>query len=349
MTESQSPDLPRRLLTELCRLVAERAAVEQQVHTDFSQQNETAESEFREAERLLSEDYRTRKAAVEQEFASTRTATETKFQSEHEALEKAYEAAKEKIAAQFVADQQAAEQAQQDAHWEAIEASEAARGGMNIPLKEVLAGLESRWQQLETIHQQAVDLLRDRGHWDDVPETPPVAVLLEKHPGRRFYHALEVTQNQLRDLQQRHFWSSLYRGVRPVGIFLLVCLLTCYPSFLIFGKDNLQWAAVSRRRDRRDRQHCGWPSGATTSPNGDPSTSILLCGTPCSKPGWATRRCWKRPRPTASGWMPPSTPATRPSRTRPIRSMPPPRPASKSGVRSTRSGPIASSPADWPN
>ena len=141
MIESQSPDLPRRLLTELCRLVAERAAVERQVHADFSQRNETAENEFREAERLLNEDYRSRKAAVEQELTSTRTATETKFQSEHEALEKAYEAAKEKIAAQFAADQQAAEQAQQDAHWEAIEASEAARGGMNIPLKEVLAGL----------------------------------------------------------------------------------------------------------------------------------------------------------------------------------------------------------------
>ena len=108
-----------------------------------------------------------------------------------------------------------------------------------------MPGLESRWQQLETIHQQAVDLLQDRGHWEDVPETPPVAVLLEKHPGRRFYHALELAQSQLRDLQKRHFWTSLYRGIRPVAIFLLICLLTGYPSFLIFGKDNLQWAAVS--------------------------------------------------------------------------------------------------------
>ena len=125
MSESLSPDLPRRLLTELCRLVAERAAVERQVHSDFAAHNETAESEFREAERLLTEDYRTRKAAIEQELASTRSTTETKFQSEHDTLEKAYEAAKEKIAAQFAVDQQAAEQAMQDAHWEAIAASEA--------------------------------------------------------------------------------------------------------------------------------------------------------------------------------------------------------------------------------
>ncbi len=245
MIESQSPDLPRRLLTDLCHLVSERASVERQVHADFSERNETAENEFREAERLLNEGYHARKAAIEQEFTSTRTTTETKFESEHEALEKAYEAAKEKIAAQFAADQQAADNAQQDAHWEAIEASEAARGGMNIPLKEVLAGVESRWQQLEQIHQQAVDLLRDRGHWDDVPETPPVAVLLEKHPGRRFYHALELAQAQLRDLQKRHFWSRLHQGIWPLAIFLLICGLTVVPAGLIFGWNDWPFAAVS--------------------------------------------------------------------------------------------------------
>jgi energy-coupling factor transporter ATP-binding protein EcfA2 len=245
MSEPQSPDLPRRLLTDLCHLVSERAAVERQVHADFAQGNETAENEYREAERLLTEDYHARKAAIEQEFASARTTTEAKFQSEHESLERAYEAAREKIAAQFAADQQAAEQAQQDAHWEAIEASEAARGGMNIPLKEVLAGLESRWQQLEQIHQQAVDLLRERGHWDDVPETPPVAVLLEKHPGRRFYHALELAQSQLRDLQKRHFWSRLHQGFWPVGIFLLVCGLTVVPAGFILGWNDWPFAAVS--------------------------------------------------------------------------------------------------------
>ena len=238
MSESQSPDLPRKLLTELCRLVSERAAVERQVHADFAQGNETAESEFRDAERLLTEDYHTRKAAVEQEFASAHNTTETKFHTEHESLEKGYEAAKEKIAAQYAADQQAAEHAQQDAHWEAIEASEAARGGMNIPLKDVIAGVESRWKQLEEIHQQAVNVLQERGYWEDVPETPPVAVLLEKHPGRRFYHALELAQAQIADLQKRTFFSRLHQGFWPLAILLAACSLTVVPAGLIFGWMN---------------------------------------------------------------------------------------------------------------
>lgn len=243
MSESQSPDLPRKLLTELCRLVSERAAVERQVHADFTQGNETAESEFRDAERLLTENYHSQKAAVEQEFASARNTTETKFHTEHEALEKGYEAAKEKITAQYVADQQAAEQTQQDAHWEAIEASEAARGGMNIPLKDVIAGVESRWKQLEEIHQQAVNVLQERGYWEDVPETPPVAVLLEKHPGRRFYHALELAQAQIADLQKRTFFSRLHQGFWPLAILLAACSVTVVPSGIIFGWMNWPFLA----------------------------------------------------------------------------------------------------------
>ena len=69
---------------------------------------------------------------------------------------------------------------------------------------------------------------------------------MEKHPGRRFYHALELAQNQLRDLQKRHFWTSLYHGVRPVGIFLLVLAADrrIRRSSSSAGT-TWQWAAVS--------------------------------------------------------------------------------------------------------
>ena len=40
-----------------------------------------------------------------------------------------------------------------------MEAADAARGGLNLPLNDLLAGLDSRWQELANIHQQAVELL----------------------------------------------------------------------------------------------------------------------------------------------------------------------------------------------
>jgi DNA segregation ATPase FtsK/SpoIIIE, S-DNA-T family len=248
MSELRTPEGPRRLLTELCRLVAERAAVEQQARAEWAARNEAAEKEFQKALESSAERYRTRKATVEQEYVSTRSATETQFRTEHDAAQREFESARAEALAAAEADQQAAQQELQDAHWEAMESADAARGGLNLPLKELLAGLESRWQQLETVHKQAVELLERRGHWRDLPELPPVNTLLERHPGRRFCHALEQSQAQWRALS-RQFLPKLFQGWRPYGIFVLIWLLAASPLLALFKVFDWwqweHWAAIS--------------------------------------------------------------------------------------------------------
>ena len=155
---------------------------------------------FRSPQRTSAERYRARKAAAEAEYASARDEVETKFRTEHDALQQEYESVRAEILARAEADAQAAEQALQDSHWEALEAADAARGGLNLPLKELLAGLDDRWRQLQEILQQAVALMQHRGHWDGLPRRAPTNVILDKHPGRRFYHALEQAQAQWRAL-----------------------------------------------------------------------------------------------------------------------------------------------------
>lgn len=246
MSETVSPDGPRRLLTDLCRVVVERASVEEEVNTGFVGRKDAVEKEYQDVERQLDERYRTQKKTVEEAYASTRTATVTKFESEHGALQKEYDSVRAETLARFNADQQAAQQALQDAHWEAMEASDVARGGMNLPLKDVMAGLEGRWRELEGIHQQAVTLLQRRGHWDDLsPESAPVGVILEKHPGRRFCHALEQAQAQIRDLTSQRL-PKLLQGIRPIGFLLLIWLLAALPAIAIFGDwRDWRWAATS--------------------------------------------------------------------------------------------------------
>ena len=233
MSELLSPDAPRRLLSELCRLAAERAAAEQSLRGGFDARNEAAEKEFQDAERSLTEHYTARKAAVETEYAGKHNATAAKLQAEHDALQKEYESVKAKAIARFTADQEAAQQALQDAHWEATEAADAARGGLNLPLKELLAALDSRWQQLETIHRDAVELMQRRGHWSDLPELPPVGVILEKQPGRRFCHALEQSQAQFRVLSKQ-LLPRFFQGLRPLGLFILLWLVAACPLLALF-------------------------------------------------------------------------------------------------------------------
>jgi energy-coupling factor transporter ATP-binding protein EcfA2 len=236
--------MPRRLLSDLCRLVADRAAVEGQIEAGFDARNAAAEKESQEARARFDERYHREKTATEEKYASARAAAAAKFESEHGTLEKEYEKVRAEVLARFTADQQAAEQAAQDAHWEAVENSDAARGGLNLPLKEIFAGLDSRWHELESIHQQAVALLEQRGHWDEFPEASPPSVILEEQPGRRFCHALEQAQAQLRTLSKQ-FLPQVFRGVRPLGIVLLLWLLAVGPSVAIFGWQDWHWAAVS--------------------------------------------------------------------------------------------------------
>ena len=127
---------------------------------------------------------------------------ETKFRTEHDALQQEYESVRAEVLARAEADSQAAEQALQDSHWEALEAADAARGGLNLPMKDLSGGPG----------RPLAATPRDPptgGGGDAAPRTlgrpPPPAptnVILDKHPGRRFYHALEQAQAQWRALGQ---------------------------------------------------------------------------------------------------------------------------------------------------
>ncbi len=244
MSETYSPDTPRRLLSDLCRLVSERSASEKEIESAWAGCSEGAGKEFQEAQQHLDEDYRTEKTKAEQEYAATRAKTLATHEADRDALEKEYESVRAKALAHFAAEQQAAQQALQDAHWKAMETSDAARGSLNVPLGDVLAGLDSRWQELANIHQKAVDLLYQRGHWDDFPAAPPTEVIVEKHPGRRFCHALEQAQAQFAELSNQYL-PRLFQGFQPWAILLLLWILASAPLIDRFGLTDWRWAALS--------------------------------------------------------------------------------------------------------
>ena len=244
MTEVPSPETPRRLVTDLCRLVAERAGSEKEFQAGFVARNAAADNEYQEAQEQLDRRYNTDRANAEQEHVSVQSGAVAKFDAELAATQQEYDSLREKILTDFAAEQQAAEHALQDAKWNATETAEVARGGLNLPLDDLVAGLESRWQELDSLQHQAVALMEHRGHWDDLPEAPLPPVVLEKQPGRRFCHALEQAQAQFRALSKQ-LLPRLFVGVRPVGMFLLLWALAALPAVAVFGWRDWRWAAAS--------------------------------------------------------------------------------------------------------
>ena len=244
MSDSFTPDGPQRLLSDLCRLVAERRKVEEESQTDLVSEGDTSEKDFQESQESSAEDFRAKKEATEAEFVAAREAVETKYKAEREGLEKAYESVRAEIEARHAADLQAAQQTLQDSHWEAIETSDAARGGLNMPMKDLLAGLDERWQQLQELLQQAVAIMQYRGFWDDLPPPEPTPVMVEGQPGRRFCNALDKAQAQARELAEQRL-PGWFHGGWPLAIFCLLWIIAAVPSGFLLGWLDWLWAPVS--------------------------------------------------------------------------------------------------------
>ena len=237
MTEPFSPDGPQQILTDLCRLAAERVPAEEAIAAGFQARNEAAEKAFQEGIQTLSARYQAEKAAAEAESAAVRQEAIGGFESEHAAVHDEYEKVRQEIAERFETEKAVAEQEMQNAQWEATTIAEAAKGGSGVQLKEIQSQLEARWQELQSIHRQAATLLNRWGQWRDFADPQPVNLLLERHPMRRFCHALDMARTQYRALSSL-IMPRLVQGLRPMGIALLLWGVMTVPCGIFFGWNN---------------------------------------------------------------------------------------------------------------
>ncbi len=245
MTEPFSPDGPKQILGEFCRLAAERLPAEAAIAAGLQSRNDSADRAWQDGRHELTERYQREKAAAEAEYVRIRQEAQSRYEAECAVVQKEYDKARQEVAGRFDAAKSEAEQDMQNAQWEATTIAEAARGGSNIELDEVQAQLDSRWKELQTIHREAAALLNRWGQWRDFAEPQPVALLLERHPMRRFCHALDLARPQYRALTSLVI-PRFFQGLRPMGIVLLMWAASMIPAGIIFGWSNfLPWVAVS--------------------------------------------------------------------------------------------------------
>ena len=167
MVESFSADEPRQLLAELCDLVAERVPAESDDQRRLSRPAaEAAEKRFAAASSELTERYQARAAAAEAEYAAVRREIvgEVRSRARRRRAGIRRRSARTSLPASSPAEI-AAEQQRQDAQWEATTIAEAAKGGSGLELADIQAELDARWQELQAIARQAVELLQRRGQW----------------------------------------------------------------------------------------------------------------------------------------------------------------------------------------
>ena len=159
---------------------------------------EAAEKHFAAGQREPTERYQGERAASEAEYAALRGEIVAKFEAEHGAASAQYADDPRRTMARFESAEIAADQERQDAHWEATTIAEAAKGGSGLELADIQAELDARWQELQAIGRQAVELLRRRGQWRHFPDPAFSGSLLERHPAQRFIKAQELAREQYR-------------------------------------------------------------------------------------------------------------------------------------------------------
>jgi energy-coupling factor transporter ATP-binding protein EcfA2 len=244
MVEPFSPDGPRELLTDLCSLVRQRVPAEEAVAAAHRARDEAAHAAYEDARQRLAAAHAAEKAAAESEYAVARRQASEASEARYAAVQQEYQAARDAVLQRFESEKAAAEESLHTAHWETTALAEAAKGGSGVQTKEVQAQLEGRWQELHTIHERAVALLERWGQWRDFAEPQPAGSLLERHPARRFAHALDLARTQYRQLAEQ-IAPRFFQGIRPIGIFLVLWAAAVYPAGARLGWDDWRWVLAS--------------------------------------------------------------------------------------------------------
>jgi DNA segregation ATPase FtsK/SpoIIIE, S-DNA-T family len=244
MTEPFSPDGPRQLLADLCRLARERAAAEADISVRLASGKEAAGRRLEDSQRSLALQYQTDKKTAEGEFAAARDKILADFEAGNNRVQAEHNALREEENARFDASKEVIQQQLLDARWEVMAMTEAARGGSTMQVKDILEGLEARWNELQDIHKQAVDLLQRRGQWYDFADPPTEGLLLESHPAQRFCHALELARRQYRSLT-RQVVPQLFQGIWPLVMYLVLWGVAVIPTSHFFDWKDPRWVIVS--------------------------------------------------------------------------------------------------------
>ncbi|MGW8255974.1 MAG: FtsK/SpoIIIE domain-containing protein [Thermoguttaceae bacterium] len=244
MLEPFSPEGPKLLLQELHRLVRDRAAAEEEISAAKISGKQTANEHYHDALEALTETHLADKKKAEQQYDAARSEIITAFQSDTRRTQNEYDSARQQAAEQYKIARSDAERDLSTGRWEAVALSEAARSGSDLQLQDIISGLETRWQELQNIHRQALELLQKRDLWREFPEPENIENLLEENPSQRFTRGLELARDQYQLLANQFIWRSL-QGIWPMTAFLVFWALALAPSIWCFGWNDLRWVAVS--------------------------------------------------------------------------------------------------------
>jgi energy-coupling factor transporter ATP-binding protein EcfA2 len=243
VTELLRTDRLRELLSELHRLVAQRAPAEVEIVSTFTAKARAAEKQYQETQKDLTDRYQQQRTAVESQSAAVRREAVARFQADHGAARRQYDEVRQCVAERLAADAEAGKRQLQEAQWEAATIFEATRKGLDAQLQESRAQLAAQGQSLQRLQQEAVEILRRRRQWRDYADPEAAATVAPADAARRLGELTAQANRQLRGLEQQAT-ARLFEGAGLFGLFLAVAAACLIPAGFLLGWNDWPWIPV---------------------------------------------------------------------------------------------------------
>ena len=266
--DSFSANIARELYGRLCRLVAERAAVEKDIPFRRAVESETTAKDYQRAKDDALESYREEKARAEADYSKAAEAILSDFQTHQASLKSEYDKFHQEREIHYKEAERVEKQKLRDAQWEANTVFEATKDGpaqrCDVTRHQILS-LQAR---LESIHEAAKQTLERRRQWREFPQpesdsdSPTQSKCAKKSSADAVFAqtadeaAEEYSMPRLVELvtkaeQQWHELvmqkiAELFEGSSPLGILVLIALVVFLASIPLLGFMNfLYWIPLN--------------------------------------------------------------------------------------------------------
>jgi hypothetical protein len=243
VTDLLRTDRLRELLSELYRLVAQRAPAEVEIVATFTAKARAAEKQHQETEKELTDRYQQQRTEVESQCVACRRETVARFQADHGAARREYDDVRRRLAERLAAEAEAAKRQLQEAQWEAATIFEATRKGLDAQFHESQAQLAVQGHSLDRLQHEAIEILRRRRQRHGHADLGPAAAVAPADAARRLLELTAQANRELRSLAQQTV-AKLFEGAGLFGLFLVVTAVCLVPAVLFLGWKNWPWIPV---------------------------------------------------------------------------------------------------------
>jgi len=238
------------LMQQLQELANERAASEACIAEAFQTETEATQQKHAATSQRLQETFAEERRTMENAFAQAKQTASEQWQQRKETAEQEYAAFCKQIETEHSRAVLASERKAKESQWQTLAVFDASKDQPQQQLEETVKRLQIRRSQLDGLERDANTLLAMRRltqaaqSLEIVEPTLPATALKETKEANaeeHFQTAINQTHQAVLDFQSQRIAPLLIEGGRPLGWWLLACLLALLPVGWLAGWSVWPW------------------------------------------------------------------------------------------------------------